>query len=92
MKSNLRLVLSGSPGDVAAYALYGRSAVKGVGVACDWERPRAPSVRLLWDVRATDAVLGFLRTTRVGCRGTERVRPEDRGEASDREGGGPGPP
>ena len=41
---------------------------------------------------ATEAVLEFLRTTRVGCIGAERVPPEDREEVSDGEGGGPGPP
>ena len=45
-----------------------------------WERPRAPSVRYLWEGKATDAVLEFLRTTRVGCVGLGRVPPEDRGE------------
>lgn len=34
---------------------------------CEWGRPRAPAVRLLFDdVRATPAVLSFLRDTRVG--------------------------
>ena len=41
---------------------------------------------------ATDAVLEFLRTTRVGCRGTVREPPEDRGEDESGEEGGPGPP
>jgi hypothetical protein len=35
---------------------------------------------------------GILRTTRVGCVGVGRVPPEDRGEDSDGEEGGPGPP
>ena len=64
---------------------------KDIGEACEWERPRAPSVRILWDSRATEAVLVFLRTTRAGCIGAERVPPEDRGEISEGEGGGPGP-
>ena len=34
----------------------------------------------------------FLRTTRVGCIGAERVPPEDREEVSDGEEGRPGPP
>ena len=34
---------------------------KDVAEACEWERPRAPSVRLLWDVRAVGAVLEFVR-------------------------------
>ena len=34
---------------------------------CEWESPRAPSVRLLFrDARATPAVLEFLSDTRVG--------------------------
>ena len=63
-----------------------------MGEACEWEHPRTPSVRLLWDVRAAGAVLEFLRTTRVGCIGVGRVHPEDRGEDTDGEKGGPGLP
>lgn len=34
---------------------------------CEWESPRAPSVRLLFrDERATPALLGFLEDTGVG--------------------------
>ena len=44
---------------------------KAIGKTCEWEHPRTPSVRLLWDGRATEAVLDFLRTTRVGCIGVE---------------------
>ena len=44
------------------------------------EEAASPSVRYLWEGKATDAVLEFLRTTRVGCVGTGRVPPEDRGE------------
>ena len=51
-----------------------------------------PSVRLLWDAKAADAMLEFLRTTRVGCIRTERVPPEDMGEDIEGEEGGPGPP
>ena len=48
---------------------------------------------LLWDGKATEVVLEFLRTTRVGCIGTERVsREEEEGEDSEGEEGGPGPP
>ena len=64
---------------------------KDVGEACEWENPRTPSVRLMWDVRAAEAVLEFLRTTRVGCIGVGRV-PPDKGEETDGEEGGPGPP
>ena len=42
--------------------------------------------------KATDAVLEFLRTTRMGCVGTGRVPPEDRGEDESEEEGGPDPP
>ena len=41
-----------------------------------------------WDARATDAVTKFLRTTRVGCMGTERVL-RDEEEEEDREGRAP---
>ena len=57
-----------------------------------WKRPRAPSVRYLWEGKATDAVLELLRTTRVGCRGLGRVPLEDRGEEESGEEWGPGPP
>ena len=40
-------------------------------------------------MRATDAVLEFLRTTKVGCVGTGRVPSEDRGEDVSGEEGGP---
>ena len=63
-----------------------------MGEACEWEYPRTPSVRLLWCVRAAGAVLKFLRTTRVGRMGVGRTLPEDRGEETDGEEGGPGPP
>ena len=66
-------------------------AVEGRGGGCKWKHPRTPSVRLLWDVRAAGAVLEFLRTTRVGCIGAERVPPEDR-RADEGEEGGLGPP
>ena len=41
-----------------------------------------------------EAVLEFLRTTRVGCIETERAPPEEEeeGEVSKGEQGGPGPP
>ena len=65
---------------------------KDVGEALGWKEPRAPSVRYLWEGKATDAVLEFLRTTRVGCTGVGRVPPEERGEDESGEEGGPGPP
>ena len=53
----------------------------------------AHSVRLLWDGRATEAVLDFLRMTRVGCIGAGRGPPEEEeGEESEGEEGGPVPP
>ena len=42
--------------------------------------------------KATDAVIEFLRTTRVGCRGLGRVPPGDRGEEESGVERGPGPP
>ena len=60
--------------------------------AREWERPRAPSVKLWWEVRAARAVLEFLRTVRVGYIGMEKMLPEDMGEDADGEKGGPGPP
>ena len=41
---------------------------------------------------ATDAVLQFFRTTRVGCRGIGRVPPVDKREDKSGKEGGPGPP
>ena len=38
-----------------------------VGKDCEWESPRAPSVRLLFrDEQATPALLAFLGDTRAG--------------------------
>ena len=65
---------------------------KDIGEACEWEHPRIPSVRPLWDGRATEAVLEFLRTTRVGCIGAERIPPEDRGGSAMERREGQGPP
>ena len=63
-----------------------------------WHRthPRAPAVRLLWDVRAVDAVVEFLESTEAGHRTATRVLGprEEEGEASggEEEEGGPAPP
>ena len=66
---------------------------KEIGKRCKGKRPRIPPVRLLWGGRATEAVLEFLRTTRVGCIGTERVPPEkEEAEVNEGEEGGQGPP
>ena len=48
-----------------AWAPQARKLWKEIGMACEWKHPRTPLVRLLWDGRAADAVLEFLRTTRV---------------------------
>ena len=68
---------------------------KRTGRLCEWERPRAPSVRLMFDgVRAAPAVL-TLRDTRVGrmislaLRGGEGAEEETEREGEE---GGPGPP
>ena len=66
-----------------------------VGKDCGWKHPRAPAVRKLWREEATEAVLEFLRDTRVGCwtasRRAERLAEEaDQGDGG--EDGGPGPP
>ena len=68
---------------------------------CDWQGPRAPDMRLLFnDVRATPAVLSFLRDTKVGKmislepqeeRGEEGSG-EDGEDGEEGEEGGPGPP
>ena len=65
---------------------------KDVGEALGWKRPRAPSVWYLWEGKATDAVLEFLCTTRVGCVGVGRVPLKGRGEDEEGEKGGSGPP
>ena len=59
---------------------------KAIGKGCEWKHPRTPSVRLLWDERV-EAVSEFLRTTRVGCTGTEGGTPEEEGEDSENEAG-----
>ena len=40
-----------------------------IGRDCQWQHPRAPSVRWLWDERATEAVLECLGGTRVRVQG-----------------------
>ena len=54
------------------------------------ETPPGPSFGLLWEDKATKAVLDFLKSTRVGCL---RCPPKEEG-AADNEGeeGGPGRP
>lgn len=38
-----------------------------IGKDCGWKHPKAPAVHKLWKEGATEAVLEFLRDTRVGC-------------------------
>lgn len=56
------------------------------------ETPKGPSVRLLCDERETEAVLEFLRDTGVWCMVARRRPPEQEGEDSECEEGGPDPP
>ena len=65
---------------------------KKIGKACKWKPPRAPSARLLWEDKATEAVLRFLESTKVGCMVTLRRPPEEEGEDNESEKDGPGPP
>ena len=73
------------PYEVPDMATADEELWKEVGEALGLKKPRAPSVRYLGEVKAVDAVLEFLRTTRVGCVGVGRVPPEDRGDDSDGE-------
>ena len=41
---------------VPGVALQTRKMWKAIGKVCEWKHPRAPSVRLLWDRRAMEAV------------------------------------
>ena len=66
---------------------------------CEWLSKvwvGAPVVRLLWKEKAVEAVLEFLRDTRVGCRSTvmARIGPpvEEKRDVGGDEEGGPGPP
>ena len=70
-----------------------------IGKECGWRRPRDPPVRLLWREKAVEAVLDFLKDTRVGCRAAvmATIGPREEGnlsegEAGEREEAGPGPP
>ena len=70
---------------------------KRIARLCEWETPRAPSVRLMFDdVRAAPAVLTSLRDTRMGKmislvpRGGERAEETETESAGEE--GGPGPP
>ena len=61
------------------WAPQARKVWKDIGKACGWKHPRAFSVKWLWKERATEAVLGFLRDTRVGCMVTIRKPLEEEG-------------
>ena len=69
---------------------------KDIGKAQEWKYPRAPSGKWLWKEKSTEAVLAFLRDTRVGCVRAERKLSEDSwartGSGDEGEEGGPGPP
>ena len=52
------------------------------------ETPKPPSVRWLWKEKSAEAVLGFLRGTRVGCISTRRKPPEERDEGWEEAGAG----
>ena len=81
-----------------AWAPQIRRLWRRIGKDCRWQHPRVPSVRWLWEERATDAVLEYPGDTAVGCKVSPgRVRVD---EGRDVEGvpgsegseGGPGPP
>ena len=62
-----------------------RKVWKAIEKACGWKHPKAPSVKHLWEDKATEAVLDLLRDTRVGCMvNVGRLPGEEGGE----EGGG----
>ena len=58
-----------------------RKLWKDIGKAHGREHPRAPSGKWLWKEKSTEAVLVFLRSTRVGCISTRRELPEERDES-----------
>lgn len=65
----------------------------GKALACGWKHPKAPSAKHLWKDKATDAVLEFLKVTRVECLVTVGRLPRgEEGEGKENEGDGPGPP
>ena len=44
-----------------------RKLWKEIGKVHEWKHPRAPSGKWLWKEKSTEAVLVFLKSTRVGC-------------------------
>ena len=77
-----------------AWAPQIRRLWRRVAKDCRWKHPKAPAVRKLWKGRATEAVLEFLRDTRIGGWQTSRVKALAEVEAAGSEGeeNGPGPP
>ena len=83
-----------------AWAPQIRALWKRAGKDCLREHPSAPALRWLWKKDATEVVLEFLESTRVGCRASAEMArarvDEDRGEGvtqnAEGEEGGPGPP
>lgn len=68
----------------------------GIGKACGWKHPRAPSAKKTFeDKRATEAVLTYLRDTRAGYMVSLVPLEEEGGpglpQDEEGEGGGPGP-
>ena len=44
-----------------------------MGKDCEWEHPRAPALRWLWNDDAVGAVVEFLENTRVGSRASAEL-------------------
>ena len=55
-----------------------------IGKVCGWKHPRAPSVKWLRKEKATEAVLVFLRNTRVGCISMRRKLLEEDRDGAER--------
>ena len=66
---------------------------KDIGNTCGWKHPGAPSAKRLWGEKPTEAVLAFLRGTRVEYISTRRKLPPARGGGGGhgRRGGWAGP-
>ena len=83
-----------------AWAPQTRTLWRRIGEDCHWEHPRAPALRYLWKEEATEVVLEFLESTRVGRRmpaevaglRVDEVRGEEDAWSSEGSEGGPGPP
>ena len=70
-----------------------RKLWKEIEKAHRWKHLRAPSGKWLWKEKSTEAVLAFLRSTRVGCISARKVTPGevDGAGLGDEEEGEPGP-